>query len=438
MPADARPPLPLVAAVEMGYGHLRAARVLAEALGVEVALADRPPLVGLGEQRQWRASRRLYEATSRASQVPVLGRPLGSLLDTLTAIPPLYPYRDLSAPTLPVQMLDRLVRQGLGHDLAALLAERGTSLLTTYFATAIMADHHGAPRVDCVVTDVDLSRAWVPLHPERSRIRYLAPTRRAVKRLLSYGVARERIEFTGFPLPHALVGGLELPVLKRNLAARLVRLDRKRIFRVQARNELHQFLGPLPDEEEGRPPRAVFAIGGAGAQAEMARALLPALRFLIEEGKLRLTLVAGVRAEVADKFRRFVDEAGLGRHLGGAIDILHEPGLDAYFESFNRLLADTDFLWTKPSELVFYAALGIPVVLAPPVGIHERYNRRWAIENGAGLKQRELSQAGYWVREWLSEGVLAAAAWIAFLRLPKFGLYQILEAIGQELPPALP
>ncbi|HZF11900.1 MAG TPA: hypothetical protein VFE33_24200 [Thermoanaerobaculia bacterium] len=44
---------------------------------------------------------------------------------------------------------------------------------------------------------------------------------------------------------------------------------------------------------------------------------------------------------------------------------------------------------------------------------------------------REPGQAGWWIREWLSEGVLAAAAWFGFLRLPKFGLYQILEAIGE-------
>jgi hypothetical protein len=30
------------------------------------------------------------------------------------------------------------------------------------------------------------------------------------------------------------------------------------------------------------------------------------------------------------------------------------------------------------------------------------------------------------------QGVLAGAAWFGFLRLPKFGLYQILEAIGEE------
>ena len=37
-------------------------------------------------------------------------------------------------------------------------------------------------------------------------------------------------------------------------------------------------------------------------------------------------------------------------------------------------------LWTKPSEMTFYAALGIPLILAPPLGAHERYNRRWALE----------------------------------------------------------
>jgi hypothetical protein len=36
----------------------------------------------------------------------------------------------------------------------------------------------------------------------------------------------------------------------------------------------------------------------------------------------------------------------------------------------------------------------------------------------------------YWLRECLNEGILAAAAWYGFVRMPKFGLYQILEAVG--------
>ncbi len=420
----------------MGYGHLRAARALADALGTGVLLADRPPVVGPEEQRLWRASRRLYELTSRASQVPVVGTPLRAALEGLTAIPPLYPYRDLSAPNFSVHSLDRLIRKGLGRALAERMRESGAPLLTTFFATAIMAEHHGGEPIYCAATDVDLNRAWAPLRPEATRIRYFTPSRRALKRLQSYGVPRRQIEFTGYPLPHELIGGTELTVLKRNLAARLVRLDRKKYFRAQARNEILQFLGPLPSEEEGRPPLATFAVGGAGAQADLAQQLLVSLRFLIEEERLRLCLVAGVRDEVAARFRLWIRQAGLEE--GAGVEVLHEPDLDAYFTRFHRLLGDTDLLWTKPSEMTFFGALGLPLVLSPPVGIHEVYNRRWAIEHGVGLKQREPDQAGFWIREWLSEGILAAAAWIGFLRLPKFGLYQILESMGEAQPEPLP
>jgi hypothetical protein len=421
---------PVVASVAMGYGHLRAAHALAGELGVPVVHVDRPPVAGPEEQRLWQTSRRLYELTSRASQLPVIGPPLQAALETLTRIPHLYPYRDLSAPTLEAMSLERLVRKGLGSGLVEHLRANGAPLLTTFFAPAISADFHGLERIYCLVTDVDIHRVWVPVHPERSRIVYLAPSRRAVKRLRSYGMAREQIEMTGFPLPGELLGGPDLPVLRRNLAARLVRLDRKKVFRTQTRNEIHHFLGDLPADQEGVPPLATFTVGGAGAQAELARRLLRSLKHLIEENRLRLCLVAGVRMEIAAKFRQWVEEAGLGDRLGTGVTIVAEETLDTYFSRFNQILAETDILWSKPSEITFFAALGIPLVLSAPVGVHEQYNRRWAIENGGGLKQRHPDYAGFWIREWLAEGTLAAAAWFGFLRFPKFGLYQILEKVG--------
>jgi hypothetical protein len=418
-----------VASVEMGYGHLRAAKALADHLGTGVAHVDRPPMAEADEQRLWRASRRFYEITSRTSQLPVVGAPMRSLLDSLTSIPHLYPYRDLSAPTLQARSLDRLIRKGLGRGLVNHLRSTGAPLLTTFFAPALAADHHGCERVYCVVTDVDINRAWVPLRPERSRIVYLAPSRRAVQRLRAYGVARDLIEMTGFPLPHELLGGRDLTAARRNLAARLVRLDPKRAFRSQAHDEIRAFLGAdLPADQEGVPPLATFSVGGAGAQAELARGLLASLRSTIEEGRLHLCLAAGVRQEVASRFAGWIRENGLEGHPG--VSILCERDFDTYYAAFNRLLAGSDVLWTKPSEMTFYAALGLPLVLSPPVGVHEGYNRRWAIENGAGLKQRHPGYAGYWIREWLAEGTLAAAAWSGFLRLPKFGLYHILERMA--------
>ncbi|HWN41614.1 MAG TPA: hypothetical protein VNW71_05300, partial [Thermoanaerobaculia bacterium] len=128
---------PIVAAVEMGYGHLRAARPLADLLGTRITHVDQLPVAEAEEQRLWRTSRRFYEITSRASQLPVVGAPMRSLLDSLTAIPHLYPYRDLSAPTLQVRSLHRLIRKGLGRGLVNHL--QGAPLIATFFAPALAA-----------------------------------------------------------------------------------------------------------------------------------------------------------------------------------------------------------------------------------------------------------------------------------------------------------
>jgi hypothetical protein len=420
-------PPPLVVSLEMGYGHLRAALPLAEALGEPLLHADRPPLAGEAEQRLWGRLRSAYEATSRLSQLPFVGGPLKLLLDRLTEIPPLHPYRDLSAPTAQAWALDRLVRRGLGAGMVERLRAEGRPLLTTFFAPALVADRAGLDRVFCVVTDTDVNRAWVPIEPRGTRIRYLAPSHRAVRRLVQYGVPEARVALTGFPLPEALLGGPALPVLRRNLAARIVRLDPRGAFRREAGGDLAHFLGALPEEEEGRPPLVVFAVGGAGAQAELARRFLPSLRPALLGGRLRLALVAGVRPEVRDLFSALLAEAGL---LGApAVELLFAPDFPAYYHAFNALLARADLLWTKPSELTFYAALGLPMVCAPPVGVHERRNRRWVREAGAGVKQREPGHAGEWLLELVDEGQLAAAAWAGYVRLPKFGLYRILEEL---------
>jgi hypothetical protein len=434
LPAPSRGVTPLVVAVDMGYGHLRAARPLARALGTEVLAPDRAPLADAEEQGAWRRVRAVYEWTSRASQVPVVGRPFRWLLDAATDIPRLHPHRDLSRPTRGVMALDRLVRRGLGRGLVARLRETGAPLLTTFYSPAIAADRAGLDGLWCVITDSDINRVWAPVDPAATRLRYLVPSPRAGLRLRSYGVPADRIRFTGFPLPQELLGGPHLPALRRNLAGRMVRLDPARAFRRDHPEELALFLGPLPEEEEGRPPLVAFAVGGAGAQSELARRFLPGFRGAVEEGKLRLALVAGVRREVADRFREYLKEAGLEGRVGQGVEILEASGTEEYFDRFDALLARTDVLWTKPSELSFYAALGLPLIFAPPVGVHERYNRRWVQENGAGLRQREASFARQWIGDWLEDGTLAGAAWSGFMRLPKHGLYRILDAIASPRP----
>jgi hypothetical protein len=417
----------------MGYGHLRPAYALANMLCAPVLRADQPPLAGPDEQRHWAQIRRYYETISRASQWSVVGRPFGMLLNAATDIRDLYAARDQSRPTVATRLLDTMIGRGFGATLVDYLSRHDATLLTTFFAPAIAADRLGYDRVFCVVTDNDVNRLWAPRDASSTNITYLVPTHWTRRRLRAYGVPEARIRVTGFPLPHELVGGADRPALCSHVSKRLVRLDPTGTFRAELKHAIFHFLGELPElAAEEAIPRLTYAVGGAGAQVGLVRRWLPSLRSLLDEGRLKVTLVAGVRREVADELQQAVAAAGL-RELccsRGAVEILVEPTIEQYLQSFNALLADTDLLWTKPSELTFFAGLGIALLFAPDVGVHERCNRRWAREQGFGLKQRDPRYAGQWLQDWLNDGTLASAAWNGFTRAPTFGLYQILEAVG--------
>ncbi len=430
--AAAGPQLELVS-IDMGYGHLRPAYALSEYLGdLPICLADQPPLSTVEEQKLWKHARALYEGLSRASRVPLVGPFLGDVLHGITSIPSLYPLRDLSQRTPAVRLLEAAAQKGLGAGLAARLERSHARLLTTFFAPAVLSDLYGCENIFCVVTDSDINRIWAPINPRSSNIVYLAPSLRVRRRLKAYGVPGKRIEVTGYPLPHELVGE-NAESLRHNLRRRLVALDPKLRFLRETRNEISHFLGELP-ERSAAPPHLVFAVGGAGAQSELVDEFLPSLAHLIRRGKLQLTLVAGLRTEIAAGFSQAIAKAELlPEQAAGKVSILLEVDHKAYFRSFNALLADADVLWTKPSELTFFGALGLPLLLSWPVGSHERSNRQWAISAGAALKQGDPRHAGEWLSEMLKDGTLAGNAWSGYMRLPKFGLYRIKDlVIGQE------
>lgn len=422
------PDLDLVS-IDMGYGHLRPAHTLSQFLGGQpVELADHPPLANEREQVLWRNARVFYETLSQAGRLPVLGPVLGETLHFITSIPPFYPRRDLSRPTLGTKLLARAKGDGLGAGLAQRLKEGDRTLLTTFYAPAILSDLRGCQRIYCVVTDSDVNRVWAREDARQTSVVYLAPTERVRRRLKTYGVPGSQIIVTGFPLPHDLVGGPDATVLKSTLTRRLAALDPKLRFLHSCRREVGHFLGEIAPSDAA--PHLVFAVGGAGAQAELVDAFLPSLAPRLMKRRLRLTLVAGVRPEVRDRFLGAIERSDLTReHEAGTVRVLLADDHTSYFERFNELLADADILWTKPSELSFYGALGIPLLLAPPVGSHERYNQRWAESSGVGLRQGDPKHTGDWLWEMLKDGVLAGAAWTGYMRMPKFGLYRIVEEL---------
>ena len=416
-----------VVTVDMGLGHQRATYPLASVAEGGVLAVGAEQTCSPEEARLWSRVRNAYELISRCKSTPLVGTSLFSLMDRLLAIPPYYPVRDLSAPDFQVKLLESLIERGLCRGMLERMRTKSLPLITSYLAPAIAADRAGYEPVYCIVCDAEVARAWVARDPQASRIHYLVPCKRTVLRLRSYGVPRQRISLTGFPLPLELLGNRSLDRLKFDLSRRLSRLDPEGRFWKRYGRSVTPVLGRAKASAGRHEPLTItFAVGGAGAQGEIGRQVACSLRERLERGSVRLNLVAGVREEVKNYFETFKSQLLPGNPNLRVIFAASKP---EYFRKFSRILHETDLLWTKPSELSFYCGLGIPLILSPTIGSQEMFNRKWLLEIGAGIPQENPSCTGQWLFDLLNSGRLAEIAWSGFLNVPKYGTYRIREIL---------
>lgn len=414
-----------VVAVDMGYGHQRAAAPLAGASVNGVINANFYQGISRQEQYQWNESRTLYELISRFKDVPIIGPWVFRLMDYFQRIEPFYPRRDLSKPYSQLKFFYRKIKRGMGKNLIDILKKKPLPLVTTFFVPAYVAEYNNYPgKIYLVVTDADVARAWAPMEPRKSRIIYLAPNKRVRERLLLYGIKPANIYVTGFPLPKENIGGLEQKILKSDLKDRLAILDPKGIYRRKYSRLLEDYLCPIKNiKKPNRPLTITFAVGGAGAQREIGASIAKYLYPRIKKGEVHLNLVAGSRNDVYVFFQNAIKQCGLADSKN--VDIIFSEDKQNYFKLFNKALRTTDILWTKPSELTFYSGLGLPILMTTPVGSQEFYNRDWLLAIGAGIDAPDVRYVNEWLFDWLNSGWLAEAAMQGYLDAPKMGTYHI-------------
>ena len=418
--------------VNMGYGHSRAAHTLRDLAGGTVLSANDYVGIPVSDKKLWSDSRKVYEAVSRLKPVPIVGDFLFDAFDRWQQIPSFYPRRDLSKPNLQLIEIDRMIKKGWGKHLIAKLSENPLPLVTTFFIPAFFADYYNYPGdIWCVTTDADISRAWAPMDPKRSRIKYFASNGRVVERLKLYGVREENIYLTGFPLPKELIGGPTSTIAKDLLSNRICNLDPQGNFSAEYQRTLRAELGAARcvSPAAGHPLTVTYSVGGAGAQRQLGVQILKSLRSKIAQNKIRLNLVPGVRKEDAKFYRDAVIDLGLKKQLGTYVCIPEFESRADYFSGFNELLKTTDILWTKPSELSFYAGLGIAIVMAPPIGSQEEFNRLWIQYVGGGVSQNNPEYTDEWLFDWISSGGIARMAWSGFLEAPTHGTYRIEDIV---------
>jgi len=425
--------------VDMGYGHQRAAYPLKDMaadfnIGDENGIVNANRYAGIPQKdfQRWNGSQGLYEVISRMKNWPLIGQKIFDLMDYFQRIENFYPARNLSRSTIQLRTVYRMIKKGWGKDLIEKLNKNPLPLISTFFAPAYFAEEHNYKNeIYLLCCDTDVSRAWAPLNPGKSRIKYLAPNRRVRERLKLYGVREENIFVTGFPLPKENIGGRSLSILKPSLLKRLARLDPVGKFHKKYGGALQEFLGKkyLPSNKKDCPLTLTFAVGGAGAQKDLGAQILTSLGHKIDRGEMRLNLVAGVRNDVYVFYQKIIKDLGLVKKKNGHINIIYADNKPDYFKKFNQLLLETDVLWTKPSELSFYAGLGLPIIMAPTIGSQEDFNRQWLVSVGAGVEQGDPRYANEWLFDWLSSGWLAEAAWHGFLDAPRNGAYHIEEVV---------
>lgn len=430
-----------IMAVDMGYGHERAVYPLKDIAAPcegscfgesAIISANQYPGIPSSDRRRWEGGRKLYEAISRLKSLPVFGDWIFSIMDHFQKIEQFYPARDLSTPNIQLKQIYGMIHRGWGRDLIERLnARERLPLVSSFFTPAFFAEEHRYKGdIYLLCCDADVSRAWAPFYPAKSRIKYLVPNRRVKERLQLYGIQPEKIFVTGFPLPKENLGGTALKILKKSLGHRIVQLDPKNRYRKKYQQTIDSFLGSnYCDCKNNCPLTITFAVGGAGVQRVIGVAILKSLRAAIDKGKIRLNLVAGTRNDVYVYYQQAIRELHLNKRRNGHVRLIYAETKSDYFRKFNETLLDTDILWTKPSELSFYAGLGLPIIIAPTIGSQEEFNKDWLLATGAGVPQQDPRYTNEWLFDWLESGWLAEAAMKGFLDAPRNGVYHIEQVV---------
>ena len=426
-----------IISVDMGYGHQRAAYPLKDLAEERIITANNDKLISEKERSIWERTREMYEFISRMKHIPLLGKILFGIMDTAGSISPFFPFRDLSKPNFSVLRLKKLiVKKGLCQSLISYTMKEDIPIVTTFFVPALAYSYAGK-QVYCVVTDSDINRVWVTDDPKTSTIIYFSPCRHATLRLQEYGVPPERVIETGFPLPLENIGSEKgQEILKKDLLARLINLDPQGMFFQKYGSMVKDKLGlssKIVMTQDGlkryrtHPLTISYLIGGSGAQADIGMDIIRALRERILKGDIRINITAGTKLDVKAYYERELAKEGLSEQVGEgkAIAIVFALDKKAYFEAMNQALRTTDIIWTKPSEMSFYTALGFPIIIAPPIGAHENFNMQWLEHIGSGFVQEDPKFTHQWLIYWLEDGRLADAAMQGFIDAPALGAYKI-------------
>lgn len=409
---------------DMGYGHQRAAHSLRELAEGKIISIGTDEFTSKRNKRKWAQLQKTYEFVSRNKKFTFIGKYLYKLMNSMQSIPEMYPIKNRTKTNFATKLLYKYIKNGLYDNLLEIVKQKNIPILTTFYAPSIALEYFGFENIYTIVTDSDINRVWAAAEPQKSKIKYFTPCENASKRMIQYGIKPENIFMSGFPIDLEDINRQNYSTVEERLIKRLKKLDPAENFSKIHSGSVDKILNVNLFEISTEEPIIItFAIGGAGAQKELARKIIFGLKEKLSEGKVKLNLVAGTRKEVYKYFNELIDFQNMI-----STEIIYSESKDEYFHKFNKVIGETDILWTKPSELIFYSSLGIPVILSPSIGAQEEANRRWLRDEiGSGIIQKKPKYCSQWIDNLLNSGRLAEAAWLGYLKIERNGVKNIIN-----------
>ncbi len=385
----------------MGFGHLRAAHNIAGHSKAPVVRVDNAPYVKAIDELVWRFAQYTHVYASRDTESR--SKFLYKRFEKLMALPD-----DHRPPSLrEARFVRRLQRLGVGKMFFDSFDGASPTLLHTFYLPAMLSVYYRyRGRNFLLLCDTDFHRVWVPVDPEKGNLKYCVPISKSADRLISYGVDKDRIYVTGFPLPVANTGGRDLRQLATDFEIRKKRLRR----------------------DSSLPLTIMFPFSGAGAYSNILTDLVKSILDELKEGSLRLIVSCGDNEHALNNAENLFTNYGIDE-LEYA-EIMYDQDIFAAFDKFNSALKATDVMITKPSEMVFYVALGIPLLFLPPIGAHEAKNREYLFENHCAVNMIPPSDFPRWIEKSRRSGALEELAENGYSNLPKTGTFEIDELVG--------
>ena len=393
----------IITSALMGYGHLRAAHNLSCLGGAPVARVDREPFVGGIDELIWNSAQRIHTYGSRDAESK--NRFLYNWFDGLMRI-----QDHRKPPSLMGSKFIRLLSAlKVGERFFDSLSPDYPTLLHTFYLQAMISLYRRyRGRNYLLLCDTEFHRVWVPIDPEEPNIDYMVPVPRSADRLMSYGVPSERIHVTGFPLPPVNTGAGDLATLITDLEIRRSRLGSGSTV----------------------PLTIMFPFSGAGAYSNMLAELVKSLLDDLRDGNVRLIVSCGDNEHALKNAENLFVNYGLDECE--YTEVIFDRDLFKSLDKFNVALKSVDVIITKPSEMVFYAALGIPMIFLPPIGDHEARNREYLIDNKCAVDMSSIRDFPRWLDKSRKTGQLLELAEMGYQRLSKTGGFEIDQLVSGE------